>query len=57
MYILGDAESGTINIKFEYGHNRVIGTVGVSYSPFGLSIAPSNTTDGASYGIEFKYES
>jgi hypothetical protein len=50
-----DTESGTINIKFEYGHNRVIGTVGVSYSPFGLSIAPSNTTDVASYGIEFKY--
>ncbi len=50
-----DDESGTINIKFEYGHRIVSGSPSISIFPAGLSITPSLYTDIKDYGIEFSY--
>ncbi len=48
--------SGNANAQFEYGHNRVVGSIGISIgSSVGLSITPSSTTDIRSYAASFNY--
>ncbi|MGG3875183.1 hypothetical protein [Brevibacillus laterosporus] len=56
QYVYADKhERGTINIKFQYGHAIIGGSISVSYKPVGLSIQPEKTTQVADFGIEFKY--
>lgn len=47
--------SGTINLKYQYGHKRISGSVGFSVYPAGVAITPQTTVDTQSYGLEVAY--
>jgi hypothetical protein len=47
--------SGTMNIKIEYGHQKVILSPTVGVYPAGLAITPAINTDTASYALTLSY--
>ncbi len=49
------SRNGSSNIKIEYGHKRISGSVGISVYPAGLSITPTSTTDTRSYALTLNY--
>jgi hypothetical protein len=50
-----NTKSGTVNIKFRYGHQLYSGVPRVGIYPFGLSVTPTLSTETFDYGIEFSY--
>lgn len=47
--------SGNATVKFEYGHRKISGTVGVSLYPSGVGITPATNTDLKAYYVSFSY--
>jgi hypothetical protein len=47
--------NGSMNIKIEYGHKVVSGSVSVGVYPAGLGITPSTNTDTRSYALTINY--
>ncbi|MGQ7279713.1 hypothetical protein ACT91Q_17250 [Brevibacillus thermoruber] len=54
VYVVS-SESGTTNVKFQYGHQRWSGSVSFGIYPAGLSIEPNSVSDLIDYGITFSY--
>ncbi|MEY9975317.1 hypothetical protein [Lysinibacillus sp. RC79] len=56
-FYIKSSSSGKATVKFEYGHKKITGTVGISVLPsVGLSISPDqNNIDIRSYGASFNY--
>ncbi|WHX29805.1 hypothetical protein QNK09_22525 [Brevibacillus agri] len=49
-------ESGTVNIKFEYGHQTwTLGSVAFAVYPAGFAIEPASVTKVEDFGIVFRY--
>ncbi|MEJ8548830.1 hypothetical protein [Brevibacillus borstelensis] len=51
-----DTESGTTNVRFEYGHTTVTAEVSFSVLPtFGVGVTPKRTTEAADFLLTFSY--
>lgn len=49
------ANNGSMNIKLEYGHKVVSGSVGIGVYPAGLGVTPAINTDTRSYALTINY--
>jgi hypothetical protein len=47
--------NGSMNIKIEYGHKKVSGSISVGVYPTGLGITPTTNTDTKSYALTINY--
>lgn len=55
-FYVSNKKSGKSNVKFEYGHKRVSGSISFSALPSGIGVSVSSTTDISSpYGRTFSY--
>ncbi|KXH83756.1 hypothetical protein [Sporosarcina sp. HYO08] len=55
FFYIKSTSSGRANVKLEYGHKKVSGSVGVSVYPAGVGITPSTNLDTRSYALTFNY--
>lgn len=55
FFYIKNTSSGKANVKLEYGHKKVSGTVTVGVYPAGLGISPTTNVDTRSYALTFNY--
>jgi len=55
-FYIKSSSSGKATVKFEYGHKKFTGTIGISVLPIGVSITPNQSNvDIRSYAASFSY--